>query len=128
MLINICFGFIMLIASLIESPIAKTRMWQKRNTHLANFDVASLHVIWFRWGPLLGCPHIEMSRAESARCNSLLVWSYVGLIKPVPRSVVCDAHERIVRCSLGIIPASSETEDKFEGAMELTASLAFTTL
>ena len=39
----------MLIASLIESPIAKTRMWQKHNIQLANFDMASLRVIWFRW-------------------------------------------------------------------------------
>ena len=69
-----------------------------------------------------------MSRAESARCNSLLVWSLRPAIKHVPRSVVRDAHERIVRCSLGIIPASSETEDKFEDAMEVTASPAFTTL
>ena len=44
-------------------------------------------------------------------------------IKHVPRSVVRDAHERIVRCcGLGIVPASSETEDKFEDAMEVTAS------
>src|SRR5438132_1648650 len=43
-------------------------------------------------------------------------------IKHVPRSVVCDAHERIVRCGLGIVPVSSETEDKFEDAMEKTAS------
>ena len=43
-------------------------------------------------------------------------------IKHVPRSVVCDAHERIVRCGLGIVPVSSETEDKFEDAMEVTAS------
>ena len=35
-------------------------------------------------------------------------------IKHVPRSVVRDAHERIVRCGLGIVPVSSETEDKFE--------------
>jgi hypothetical protein len=42
MLINICFGFMMLIASLIESPIAKTRMSQKHNTHFANFDKAGL--------------------------------------------------------------------------------------
>jgi hypothetical protein len=49
MLINICFGFMMLIASLIELPIAKTRMWQKDNIQLANFDMASLRVIWFRW-------------------------------------------------------------------------------
>jgi len=43
-------------------------------------------------------------------------------IRRVPRSVVCDAHERIVRCGLGIVPISSETEDKFEDAMEVTAS------
>jgi len=47
MLINICFGFMMLIASLIELPIAKTRMC-KVNIQLANFDMASLRVIWFR--------------------------------------------------------------------------------
>ena len=43
-------------------------------------------------------------------------------IKHVSRSVVRDAHERIVRCGLGIVPVSSETEDKFEDAMEVTAS------
>ena len=43
-------------------------------------------------------------------------------IKHVPRSVVRDAHERIVRCGLGIVPVSSETEDKFEDAMEVTAN------
>jgi hypothetical protein len=43
-------------------------------------------------------------------------------IKHVPRSVVRDVHERIVRCGLGIVPVSSETEDKFEDAMEVTAS------
>ena len=42
-------------------------------------------------------------------------------IKHVPRSVVCDAHERIVRCDLVIVSVSSETEDKFEDAMEVTA-------
>ena len=36
-------------------------------------------------------------------------------IKHVPRSVVRDAHERIVRCGLGIVPVSSETEDKSSG-------------
>ena len=40
----------MLIASLIELPIAKTRMWQKHKIHLAKFDKASLRVIWFRCG------------------------------------------------------------------------------
>jgi hypothetical protein len=59
MLINICFGFMMLIVSLIELPIAKTRMWQKHKIHLANFDKAGLRVIWFRWGSLLGCRHIS---------------------------------------------------------------------
>jgi hypothetical protein len=43
-------------------------------------------------------------------------------IKHVPRSVVRDAHERIVRWGLGIVPVSSETEDKFEDAMEVMAS------
>src|SRR5712691_11892644 len=43
-------------------------------------------------------------------------------IKHVPRSVVRDAHGRIVRCGLGIVPVSSETEDKFEDAVEVTAS------
>ena len=43
-------------------------------------------------------------------------------IKHVPRSVVRDAHERIVRCGLGMVPVRSETEDKFEDAMEVTAS------
>jgi hypothetical protein len=32
----------------LNLPIAKMRM-QKHNTQLANFDVASLRVIWFRW-------------------------------------------------------------------------------
>jgi hypothetical protein len=32
----------MLIASLIELPIAKTRMRQKRNIHSGNFDMATL--------------------------------------------------------------------------------------
>jgi hypothetical protein len=43
-------------------------------------------------------------------------------IKHVPRSVVRDAHERISSLLLGIVPVSSETEDKFEDAMEVTAS------
>jgi hypothetical protein len=42
-------------------------------------------------------------------------------IKHVPHPVVHDAHERIVRCGLGIVPVSSETEDKFEDAMEVMA-------
>lgn len=43
-------------------------------------------------------------------------------IKQMPRSAVRDAHQRIVRCGLGIVAVSSETEDKFEDAMEVTAS------
>ena len=38
----------MFIASLVEFPIAKARMWQKQKIQLANFDMASLRVIWFR--------------------------------------------------------------------------------
>ena len=33
----------------MNRPFAKTRMWQKHNSQLANFDLASLRVIWFRW-------------------------------------------------------------------------------
>ncbi len=43
-------------------------------------------------------------------------------IKHVPRPVVRDAHERIVRCGLVIVPVSSQAEHKFEDAMEVTAS------
>jgi hypothetical protein len=32
-------------------------MWQKHKIHLANFDKATLRVIWFSWGSLLGCRH-----------------------------------------------------------------------
>jgi hypothetical protein len=35
-------------------------------------------------------------------------------IKHVPRSVVRDAHERIVRCGLGIVPVSSDTEENLK--------------
>jgi hypothetical protein len=40
----------------------------------------------------------------------------------VPRSVVRDAHERIVPCGLVIVPVTSKAEDKFEDVMEVTAS------
>jgi hypothetical protein len=67
MLLNICFGFMMLIASLIEfAHVLKRGMWQEHKTHLANFDKPGLRIIWFRWRPLLGCRHIEMSRPESS--------------------------------------------------------------
>jgi hypothetical protein len=34
-------------------------MWQSHNAQLANFDVTSLRVIWFRW-PAFGLPcHVE---------------------------------------------------------------------
>ena len=49
----------MLIASLVELSIPKGPMWQRHNVQLANFDVASLRVIWFP-GPLLGCRHIDV--------------------------------------------------------------------
>jgi hypothetical protein len=43
-------------------------------------------------------------------------------IKHVAPFVVCYAHEQLVRCGFVIVPASSETQDKFEDAMEVTAS------
>ena len=63
-----------------------------------------------------------MSRHEIARCNSHAAVVVRPAIKHVSSSVVRDAHERIVRCGLGIVPVSSGTEDKFEDAMEVTAS------
>ena len=63
-----------------------------------------------------------MSRYESARCHSHAAVVVRSAIKHMPSSVVRDAHERIVRCGLGIVPVSSETEDKFEDAMKVTAS------
>ena len=84
--------------------------------------MASLRIIWVSLGPLLGCRHIEMSRAGSARCNSLADVVVRSAIKHVPGSVLRDAHERIVRCGLEIVPVSSDTEDKFEDAMEVAAS------
>ena len=54
----------MLISSLIDLPIAKTRMWQTRNIHLVKFDQSTLRVSAFVGNPLLGCRHVEMSRPE----------------------------------------------------------------
>jgi len=45
MLVNICFGFMMFISSLVEFSLPKTRMRQKHKIHLANFDKATLRVI-----------------------------------------------------------------------------------
>jgi hypothetical protein len=62
-------------------------------------------------------------RVDPRAPDSTACWcGRASAIKHVPRSVVRDAHERIVRCGLGIVPVSSETEDKFEDAMEVTAS------
>jgi hypothetical protein len=46
----------MFIASLIELSIPKTQMWQKHNIQLANFDMTSLRVIWFRWARMYNPP------------------------------------------------------------------------
>jgi hypothetical protein len=63
-----------------------------------------------------------MSRAERARCTTAADVVVRPAIRHVPRSVVRDAHEQLVRCGLVIVPVSSETEDKFEDGMEVTAS------
>jgi hypothetical protein len=64
MLINICFGFMIFSSSLIESLIAKTRMWQKRNTQLANFDQPTLRVICLIVTP---CDADRILRDQTAR-------------------------------------------------------------
>jgi len=53
MLINICFGFMVFIASLIELAIAKTWIWHDHNAQLANFDLTSLRLSGFV-GPAFG--------------------------------------------------------------------------
>ena len=53
MLLNICFGFMVLIASLIELAIAKTWIWHNHNAQLANFELASLRLSGLL-APLLG--------------------------------------------------------------------------
>src|SRR5207253_8352474 len=64
MLIIICFGFIMLIASLIEFLIARPR-WQKHNIHLANFDLSTFVCYAVSLSPLLGLPaHRNEQRRE----------------------------------------------------------------
>src|SRR5713101_5861315 len=57
--------------------------------------------------PFLGCRHIEMSRHESARCNGHAAVVVRSAIKHVSSAVVSDAHERIVRCRLLIVPVTS---------------------
>jgi hypothetical protein len=42
-------------------------------------------------------------------------------IKHVPRSVVRDAHERIVRCGLGIVPAPEKAPSALRAVLFLLA-------
>ena len=65
----------MFIASLIELPIAKTRMWQKHNIQFANFDLASLRVVWFRWTRFWVPGHIETSVTREIAHGELLISS-----------------------------------------------------
>jgi hypothetical protein len=72
----------MLIASLIEFSIAKTRMWQEHKTHLPKFDRPTLRVICFRWAPPLGCWHDE--QPLSFQCCSLdtyFLWCHHSLCR-----------------------------------------------
>jgi hypothetical protein len=96
-------------------------MGQKHQIHLANFDKATLRVIWFRWARLWVAGRskwVEPERQIQQPADAVMR----PAIRHVPRSVVRIAHERIVRCGLGIFPVSSKTEDKFKDAMEVTAS------
>src|SRR5215475_3986625 len=78
MLVNICFGFIMLIASLIESSVPKTRMSEKHNIQLGNFDLPSLGVIWFCWptcGVLARRNEESLKRQRTEKNRALLNFS-----------------------------------------------------
>jgi hypothetical protein len=53
-------------------------MWQKHNVHLANFDMATLRVSWFRWGRvwvagerrLLACRSRQLAEIGKIDVNS----------------------------------------------------------
>jgi hypothetical protein len=100
--------------------LLKRECGKKHKIQLAKFDRPSLRVIGFRWAPLLRCQHIEMSRPRAPETTACWCGRASGY-KTRARSVVCDAHERIVRCGLVIVPVTSQTEDKFEDAMEVRA-------
>jgi hypothetical protein len=55
MVLNICFAFMMLIASLVEFGIAKRQIWQKHNAQSANFYMASLRVTAYPYETTSGC-------------------------------------------------------------------------
>ena len=55
----------------------------------------------------LGCWHIEMSRYETVECDGHAAVVVGSAIEHVSSCVVGDAHERIVRCRLLIVPVSS---------------------
>jgi hypothetical protein len=63
---------------------------------------------------LLGCRHIEMSRHQSAGCNGHAAVIVRSAIKHVSSCIVGDAHERIVRCRLLIVPVSSPLRHAIE--------------
>jgi hypothetical protein len=72
-----------LIASLIE--LLNTQTWQKVNIQLANFDKASLRVIWFCWARFWvagaskrGEPRAPVNGKESRSAEFSTVRSTVG--------------------------------------------------
>ena len=54
-----------------------------------------------------------MSRDDAVECHGHATMVVGPAIEHVPSCVVCDAHERIVRCRLLIVPVSSPLPDKF---------------
>ena len=55
----------------------------------------------------LGCWHIEMSRYETVECDGHTAVVVGSTIEHMSSCIVGNAHERIVRCRLLIVPVSS---------------------
>ena len=71
----------MLIASLIELPIAKRRCGKKHKIHLAKFDKPSLRVIWLRCGRWLLTALFIANRKSAAEAQPPCYSAIVAAVK-----------------------------------------------
>ncbi len=90
-------------------------MWQKHKTHLANFDKSSLRIIWFRWAPLLGCRHIEMSRAEMQQPADVVVRPAIKHVLSPARQLSAGTPWRAVDSTVVVfVPVTEKTMSHVE--------------
>src|SRR4029077_19171091 len=104
MLINICFGFIMFIASLIESPFLDTRMWQKRKTQLANKELTSIGdtpLFVCRVSPHAKCSAPSVRTLDSGSTNAVSLsphtqWHHFVFTMPVAPALQNQTHRELM--------------------------------